>query len=700
MKANSNDISLYPPREAKKPQERSPLLPAAELANNLRPQPSPIDVQSKEPQERPRSALHTGDFTQDEPTGHQSTQEPPYGSVYPVTNNRDGFLSTSPTTPWYTPVSSFPTSGISQYVDSPGTRPDRRPWRSRAPSLNSYSSSSYVLKAPTTPLVQQSNNTDLDFSPRDRSMSPAKSSRRRTLPPHAFQNMHTESNLSTSRQLNHNPPSNLREGSLSYGHRPQKSLTSNWSLQAFSSPQTPPYLRSRRISTSSETSPLQHASMVGSYEESILRGWMSTAPSKPLHFTAKIGVLGRGNSKPKCPAHVTIPFPAVFYSWSNGNGRSAMSDDPSPYVGHIDLQHSMTPKGPRNARGSKVEIGGESGLHDLVTDQDLKATTNHGIRKLRKRRRGSPSAVPPGGSYRIPQQGQIQVIIKNPNKTAVKLFLIPYDLEGMAPGTKTFVRQRSYSADPVIDSPLVSKSPAHSASFSKKPTLRYLIHLNICSPSKGRFHLYQQIRVVFANRVPDNKEQLKNEIQLPQPRFSAYRPNRESLSGTGSIAGSKSTAEKAFRRGSSGFNFNTENLASQAMQSSSGPSFVSFNNGSVPPVPAIPFSIPTLRQKPGAEDDEGEADIMELDQSRPTTLDDSPSSLSDKTNRMTGMPSSSSYKSNSSQGSFHYNKLSKGDLGYGGFSRPVTPEPREGLLARKLKVLGVRQGAKDAEDDV
>ncbi|CRK38422.1 hypothetical protein BN1723_015326 [Verticillium longisporum] len=38
----------------------------------------------------------------------------------------------------------------------------------------------------------------------------------------------------------------------------------------------------------------RHASMVGSYEESILRGRMSTNPSKPLDFLAQIGVLGLG----------------------------------------------------------------------------------------------------------------------------------------------------------------------------------------------------------------------------------------------------------------------------------------------------------------------------------------------------------------------------------------------------------------------
>jgi hypothetical protein len=70
--------------------------------------------------------------------------------------------------------------------------------------------------------------------------------------------------------------------------------------------------------------------------------------------------------------------------------------------------------------------------------------------------------------------------------------------------------------------------------LSDKPTLRYLIHIHICCPSKGRFYLYKSVRVVFANRVPDGKEKLRNEIQLPEPKYSAYKPGKDSIAGLGS----------------------------------------------------------------------------------------------------------------------------------------------------------------------
>lgn len=440
--------------------------------------------------------------------------------------------------------------------------------------------------------------------------------------------------------------------------------------------------------------------MVGSYEESILRGWMSTAPSRPLDFTAQIGVLGRGKCKPKCPAHVTVPFPAVFYSWSSGIGRSTVNDDPSPYVGHIDLQHSLTPAEPKESQEAEVDTSVEPHLRDDGPVCDMKAT-EFKARISKKRRRSSPSTEPLGGSYRIPQQGQLQVVIKNPNKTAVKLFLVPYDLDGMGPSTKTFVRQKSYSADPVSDNPQPSISFLEPALPIQKPTLRYLIDLKICSTSKGRFYLYQQIRVVFANRVPDDKEPLRNEIQLPQPKYSAYKPKRDSLSGPGSSAGARLTAEKAYRRRSSGFGMGLDEAAGRFSQTFTGGTTFSLDSGPVPAIPAIPFNLSVSKQKAVANvGDDDDVDAIELDSSRLTTSDDTQSPLSETTNRLMGAQLSSSYQSSSSQRSEGYDKLTKGESGYGGvFGRPGTPERGEGLLARRLKGFGIQRDGTAGEQD-
>ena len=611
-------------------------------------------------------------------------------------------LGTSPTTPWYTPAPPGPSAFQLDARFPPPYRSSaeasERPNRGRAPSLQSYSSS-FVLKPPTSPLVQQSNNNDLDFSPVDLSQKFDKTTRRHTLPPQGVSALTSlpSRRSPNSSQVARQPATCRREGTFLYQtHQARRSLTSNWSLQASTSPQTPAYLRSRRPSFSSEASPLQHASFVGSYEESILRGRMSTGPSKPLDFTANIGALGKGDCKPKHPAHVIVPFPAVFYNWSAGIGRSPsnIDDEPSPYVGHIDLEHLLPPAQPKQRRRKQKEHLSDEldASGDAESNHDYECSTrNLPVRKHEKRKRRSPSPrAPPGGSYRIPRTGQLQIMIQNPNKTAVKLFLVPYDLEGMEAGTKTFIRQRCFSAGPIIEAALTPGSASDSGKSFKapeidrkeKPALRYLIHLNICCPSKGRFYLYQQVRVVFANRVPDNKENLQNEIQLPEPRYSLYKPSKETSIGV-LDAGAKSMVDKTRRRRSYG---NAMDGVKTQRFTADG-TFPFSNDGLAPPVPPIPFGLLGSKQESRSENSIPPYEPLDVDTSRPTSSG-LQSPLSDKTNRI-ATALSGSYRSISSHSSDGYNKLSKGDAGYGG--RPSTPEPGEGLLARRLRGFGIEK---------
>jgi hypothetical protein len=394
--------------------------------------------------ERPRSALHSGDFRQQDNSPRLLED---LGSPFSVTPPEHGHQE------------------LFSVLSTRQTAEQHPQLRSSLSSINSFR-----FLPPTSPLIHTSVNPDLEASfSGQRSPSP---SRRHTFSPLS---------LHTSRSVTASPHP--------YRSSPNHPYQAHQPLRPISIPQAP-RLRPRGISTSSDASPLQHAPMVGSYEESILRGRMSTTPSRPLDFIAQLGVLGKGKCKPslRCPPHVTTPFPAVFYSY-NSVGRP-MDNSPSPYVGLIDIENSFP---------------------------------------------SYEGKAPTGGCYRIPQQGQLQIIIKNPNKTAVKLFLVPYDLSDMEPGTKTFIRQRSYSAGPIIDMPITSRQNlgtdrpeaaiSHSEDPTERPTLRYLIHLHICCPARGRYFLYRSIRVVFANRVPDGKEKLCNEVQLPEPRYVPYKPS-------------------------------------------------------------------------------------------------------------------------------------------------------------------------------
>ena len=433
---------------------------------------------------------------------------------------------------------------------------------------------------------------------------------------------------------------------------------------------------------------------------------MSTNPSKPLDFVAQIGVLGLGKCKSslKCPAHVTLPFPAVFYSYeTTTHGRTEKSEDgPSPYVGQIDLENGLP--NPEETRDNKrVRLSTNSGRNS-VEDLDLVDGTpnttqvkENGARKAEKqKRRSSSPKAPPGGSYRIPEKGQLQIIIKNPNKTAVKLFLVPYDLAGMEPGTKTFIRQRSYSAGPIIDSALSSTPQVPTPSPLDRPTLRYLIHLHICSPSRGRFYLYKSIRIVFANRVPDDKEKLRNEISLPEPRFSVYKPGRDSSIG---VAGANLAAEKAYRRRSSGFPLSPASRPYDAMEGitqalhhefSNGPVFPHDRHPSTTPIQTIPFSLAQVSSRFNDSNDR-ERHI------------DTHSSTSSKSSQAPSRIISTGWNQHDPDIG-GYSKLNKGDVGYGGNvfagSSSSGQLAGEGLLARKLRDLGVRNQSPPGDADV
>ncbi|ETN37640.1 uncharacterized protein HMPREF1541_07263 [Cyphellophora europaea CBS 101466] len=479
---------------------------------------------------RPPSALHTGDF-------HESSSA--YGSPLQIPPRMNPNSASPPVPDADSPAHWIPPSlfGRFQRHTSDPAAFDPIPLdirqRSRAPSLGSSLSSSFVMRAPTSPLVNAVNNPSLDFSEVHPPPRPQNRADRRKTLPSPMTSALQFSSLESSPSIT--PPSFRREATVPRNHQPRRSLTS-FTYQPAPSASTVYPSRQRRLSHASETSPRQRTSMVGSFEESIIRGRMSTAPSKPLEFVAKIGVMGKGKcpEKLKCPAHVTVPFPAVFYSYPSTSGPRTISDDsPSPYVGTIDLQHNLIAPEQMPRKKQRPSLSDANAMTaERIQPQDTSISEGRAADNTAKGTHTRKSAI--GGAYRVPQQGQLQIIVKNPNNTAVKLFLVPYDLDGMQPGTKTFVRQRSFSTGPILEN-VLSDKPIQDP-LSGKHVLRYLIHLKFCCLGKGRFYLYDGVKIVFANRVPDGKEKLRNEVQIPEPKFSALvlrnsQPNSRSQSG-------------------------------------------------------------------------------------------------------------------------------------------------------------------------
>ncbi|WYZ46401.1 hypothetical protein EsH8_IX_000626 [Colletotrichum jinshuiense] len=680
------------PRSPRPPSSSSSLLPPANITPERANGVTEEDERLREGLsiQRPRSALHSGDFTEDQPRTEQQTAQESESK-----HRTNEFLASRSSWVATSPPRDFSPFQFERRIPFSGPNDD---YRSIPSSLSSSFSSSFVYKPPTSPLVQSESNDDIDLSVPLNSIDIAGS------PMHVNSRRHTL-HSATSSPLSFTSPSYAalrRQNSLRGGavlpyqaHQPRRSLTSAPHVQLpGTSPQTPAFLKPRRPSFNSDTSPLQHASMVGSYEESILRGRMSTTPSKPLDFLAQIGVLGLGKCKSslRCPAHVTLPFPAVFYSYGGtSQGRVRSEDGPSPYVGQIDLENGLPnpEEGQRSKKKMQSRYAERKTTDDDVAMGDGTAMADGSDREVRRaqrarRRSGSPRA-PPGGSYRIPEKGQIQIVIKNPNKTAVKLFLVPYDLVGMEPGTKTFIRQRSYSAGPIME----NMPGLEDIAGSGRPILRYLVHLHICCPAKGRYYLYKSVRIVFANRVPDGKEKLRNETTCPEPRYTPYKPIRVMHPPVFSNSGPAATlaAEKAFRRRSAGYPLGpslyaldpTDGLSQspQAMGQQSSPSPFSFG-GNNQPVEPIPFAL-SGRTRLGSDISDctitttttpGIRSPQSAQASRPTTKDGWDAHIA------------------------RYDKLNKGDVGYGGNafapSRRGSPGGTEGLLSQRLRSLGVQ----------
>ncbi|KAM3423823.1 hypothetical protein BST61_g1222 [Cercospora zeina] len=480
--------------------------------------------------ERPRSALHRGDF-------REQNQSEQFTAQTPIKEESQTVLSTSPVVPWHPafPAAYRPLHREQDETHAGHAIPIPRSERQRKVS-NASLAANFVYKPPTSPLVQSS-RPDTPEPPSSEDMRSPEKNRRHTFSPRSFNRFQSALDHPTVARVA--PPLRSEKSFPYQAHQPSRPLNPISPYACL--PQTP---RAGQRRPSISELPLLHAPLVGSYEESILRGRMSTTPSKPLNFMAQIGVLGKGNCKPnlRCPPHVQIPFPAVFYSYGAASKTPAI-DQPSPYVGLVDLENSLpSAEQPRDRRRERLQAShSNTGSRASSPNNSGPDAAMRRRRTKQKRRPDSPKA-PQGGSYRIPQQGQLQIVLKNPNKTAVKLFLVPYDLSDMEPGQKTFIRQRSYSAGPIIDMPLSSRANygtdrpeaalSPTGDPNDKPMLRYLIHLHICCPSKGRYFLYKSVRVVFANRVPDGKEKLRNEIQMPEPRYSAYKAGRESNIGS------------------------------------------------------------------------------------------------------------------------------------------------------------------------
>ncbi|KAJ3229237.1 hypothetical protein HDU81_005530 [Chytriomyces hyalinus] len=339
---------------------------------------------------------------------------------------------------------------------------------------------------------------------------------------------------------------------------------------------------------------LLSGSLVGSYEESILNGRMSSLPSKPLPFVCEVGCVAIGKCKNpalKCPKVLRLGFDACFYEFGDGSASSGGSNI-ARSCGSAAMQSQPKETETQSFQNGKFtqqqqQHSFASSVGSLLSGSSLMQSGTGGL---------GVSSAPPGrgnegtvspyvgnvdveglggliwndsdfdgelefrknwiGGFRIPAKGQLQIIIKNAADTAVKVFLLPYDFRDMPPNTKTFLRQKTYTiAKPSSSSTTTKVSPSVPSSNCRRtsitsvppcspvsPTrdhLRDAIHIHFQCTSRKRIYITRTVRVVFAHRGLESDEKVRTVTEGPGvPRYSPISvtppspstPSQESLS--------------------------------------------------------------------------------------------------------------------------------------------------------------------------
>ncbi|KAJ3124605.1 hypothetical protein HK100_011184 [Physocladia obscura] len=347
---------------------------------------------------------------------------------------------------------------------------------------------------------------------------------------HHSDNLHRESSGSLSTQFASLIINTTKQPEISTPLRPHR--YSSPFLHSYSS--TPP--AQHHFSTTPTLSgtpvsfltPLEmlSGSLVGSYEESILNGRMSSLPSKPIPFTADISVIALGKIKNpalRAPKPLKMAFDACFYELGGRSGQLWMErefEGVSPYVGNIDVE-GLTGLIWEDKEDTEESINEDSRGEEYYGQED----------SLNQEAEFRKNWI---GGYRIPAKGQLQIIIKNSAQTAIKIFILPYDFRDMPPCTKTFLRQKVYvtkrtpaiattNTEATIDHDALSAPKLPSVTTPSKQSspppprdrLHDAIHLHFQCTARKRIYLTRTVRVVFGHRGIEADEKTHSVTEDP-----------------------------------------------------------------------------------------------------------------------------------------------------------------------------------------
>lgn len=151
----------------------------------------------------------------------------------------------------------------------------------------------------------------------------------------------------------------------------------------------------------------------------------------PVLSKTRDGPLRRRNSTGESLTYPNLEdFKPRFDKNNPSYPNAPIEPNATPYVGTVDMDWGL---GPLNGYGY---------LHSSFPPGALIASKTRGKSK------------DPRGSYRIPPKGQIQLLVKSPNRSVVRIFLVPYDLRDVH-AEKAYIRQKYYEK---LDSIPVARS--------------------------------------------------------------------------------------------------------------------------------------------------------------------------------------------------------------------------------------------------
>ncbi|CAK1548789.1 unnamed protein product [Leptosia nina] len=123
----------------------------------------------------------------------------------------------------------------------------------------------------------------------------------------------------------------------------------------------------------------------------------------------------------------------------------------------------------------------------------------------------------PGG-YRVARSGTVQVSLFNPHGTLVKMFVVLYDLTGMPPLARTFLRQRTLYMPAGADPP---------KTHEMHKWLRYLIHLRFMTSKSGKLYLHTDIRILVSRKADVDTATAHSALFRPIARADDPAPTDE-----------------------------------------------------------------------------------------------------------------------------------------------------------------------------